>query len=236
LGEWLTSKTLLDDALSFARECQDRHAIVKVLDQQGYVLLGLGEFEAVHSVLEESLAIARESGDAGLLFCEVILGWLALREERPDEARRLFERVVATARQANPPDRVSLIRGLAGLGDVAREEKDHGTAIQLYRDCLGAARLTGATNLVVMGLGRIAGLAVVEGYRQRATRLFGVLETYYARAGSLKPWEPHPEHEQDLAAVQSLCSEEAFARAWAEGQVMTLEQAVGYALRDEAPA
>ncbi len=28
-------------------------------------------------------------------------------------------------------------------------------------------------------------------------------------------------------------SEEAFARAWAEGQAMTLEQAVEYALQDE---
>ena len=40
-------------------------------------------------------------------------------------------------------------------------------------------------------------------------------------------------------SVQSLdvrLGEEAFARAWAEGQAMTLEQAVEYALSDEAEA
>ncbi len=36
-----------------------------------------------------------------------------------------------------------------------------------------------------------------------------------------------------LASARSSLGEEAFARAWAEGQAMTLDQAVEYALGDE---
>ena len=43
-------------------------------------------------------------------------------------------------------------------------------------------------------------------------------------------------HYQNAAEseARSALAEEAFARAWAEGQAMTLEQAVEYALQGEA--
>jgi len=39
-----------------------------------------------------------------------------------------------------------------------------------------------------------------------------------------------------LARSRAALGEDAFARTWAEGQAMTLERAVEYALQDEAEA
>jgi hypothetical protein len=41
------------------------------------------------------------------------------------------------------------------------------------------------------------------------------------------------EYDRNLAAVRSQLDEATFAQAWAEGQAMTLEQAMAYALKDE---
>ena len=41
-----------------------------------------------------------------------------------------------------------------------------------------------------------------------------------------------PDHERHIAAVRDLLSPEMFARAWAKGQAMSLDQAVLHALAD----
>jgi hypothetical protein len=50
------------------------------------------------------------------------------------------------------------------------------------------------------------------------------------------PWFPPRGSEQDEATARAALGAEAFARARAEGQAMTLEQAVEYALRDAPDA
>jgi hypothetical protein len=42
-------------------------------------------------------------------------------------------------------------------------------------------------------------------------------------------------HDRDVATVERWLAPEAFAAAWAEGQAMTLEQAVAYAAERPAP-
>jgi hypothetical protein len=45
------------------------------------------------------------------------------------------------------------------------------------------------------------------------------------------PWSIYrQEYDRTLVAVRAQLSVEAFAAAWAEGQAMTLEQAISYAL------
>jgi len=44
------------------------------------------------------------------------------------------------------------------------------------------------------------------------------------------------EVERDISAVRTQLGEEAFAPAWAEGRAMTLDQAIAYALEDDAGA
>lgn len=43
------------------------------------------------------------------------------------------------------------------------------------------------------------------------------------------------ERERQIEAVRALLDETAFAEAWAEGQAMTLEQAIAYAIEGSAP-
>jgi hypothetical protein len=76
----------------------------------------------------------------------------------------------------------------------------------------------------------------MEGDSERAARLLG------AAGGQATPFSAptdpasRADYERTLAAVRAGLSEEGFAAAWAEGQAMTLEQAVAYASEDPAEA
>jgi hypothetical protein len=77
----------------------------------------------------------------------------------------------------------------------------------------------------------MAGLWAAVGRAEPAARLFGAERAL--RTGVAAPWFVE-RYEQDVAAARAARGEAAFAAAWAEGQAMTLEQAVADALGDEA--
>jgi hypothetical protein len=70
----------------------------------------------------------------------------------------------------------------------------------------------------------------------RAARLLGAMELpRLASDFHLTGWE-RLSYERTLAGVRAALDEEAFADAWTEGQAMTLEQAIVYALEVDTPS
>ncbi len=77
----------------------------------------------------------------------------------------------------------------------------------------------------------------VQGQRredaERAARLYSAAEGFINIVGSDQimrvDWT---EHEQTIGNLRALLGEATFTTAWAEGQGMTLEQAITYALED----
>jgi hypothetical protein len=81
----------------------------------------------------------------------------------------------------------------------------------------------------------MGGVAVAQGQPERAVRLLGAGEAYLARIKQSFGQPERGEHDGYIAAARAQLGEEAFAAAWAEGQAMTLEQAIDEALgADEA--
>ena len=92
---------------------------------------------------------------------------------------------------------------------------------------------------VATALEGFAGLAVAKdaalGTTERAAQLFGAADTIRQAIGAPLPPVDLPDHERDIATLRDLLSNEMFARAWAKGQAMSLDQAVVYALNDTHP-
>src|SRR5262249_29204402 len=68
--------------------------------------------------------------------------------------------------------------------------------------------------------------------RERATRLFGAAEALRHGISFRRPPTEHADYDESVSAACSVLGEPAFETAWAEGQAMTLEQAVAYALEE----
>ena len=76
----------------------------------------------------------------------------------------------------------------------------------------------------------LAAVAGEQGQPDRACRLFGAAAALRKTGGW--PLEPvyQSEYQRQVAALRDTLGEKAFAAAWAEGQAMTLGQAIAYAL------
>ena len=77
-----------------------------------------------------------------------------------------------------------------------------------------------------MGLG---GVAAARQQPERAARLFGAAIEDNTLISVMEPAE-QADTERCIAAARAQLDETVFAVAWAEGQAMTLEQAIAYAL------
>ena len=79
----------------------------------------------------------------------------------------------------------------------------------------------------------IEGLAILASAQNRmgrAARLIGAAENFYTPLRFEMSAKERAEHDRVIAAARLALGEEAFAKAWAEGQSMSLEEAVIYAL------
>jgi hypothetical protein len=92
-------------------------------------------------------------------------------------------------------------------------------------------------NHIVQGdLEGFACLAAVRGETERAARLWGAVQTLHETKGIPRDTDFLAEADARISAVRSGMGEEAWEEAWRKGRAMTLDEAVSYALEEEAGA
>ena len=79
-------------------------------------------------------------------------------------------------------------------------------------------------------LENLARVANAEGDAARATRLLGAAASLRAMIPVPLPASEQSRYEQIITATRTHLDEIAFALAWAAGQIMTLDEAVTYAV------
>jgi hypothetical protein len=87
---------------------------------------------------------------------------------------------------------------------------------------------------LVRDLEGLTAIAVAQAQFERAARLFGALDGLREATGQPRPPAERVAYERSVSAARSAIGERAFEAAWAEGKAMELEQAISYALEEEA--
>jgi hypothetical protein len=121
-------------------------------------------------------------------------------------------------------------RCLCALGYVSLREGDLAGA---WRDLSDGLRLVAPPAYrpsISRFLAYLALLAIREGDAARSARLVGAAEAVNPYMRSLLPPDQLADLDASLATARAVLGEEAFARAWAEGQAMSLKAAVEHAL------
>jgi non-specific serine/threonine protein kinase len=229
-GDMASAKSLHEESLAIRRRLNDRHGIAGSLNNLGNVAEYRGDHREARLHYQNSLAIHRESQDDwGVATVLYNLGYVAWHEGDDAAARLLYEESLAIGRQI--ADRWVISWNLAGLADVAQGQGDTHAARLLHEQCLTTTWELGDLGRIAPSLEGLAGLAAAEGHSERALRLAGAAARQRGSFGS----RGYPSEQEQitlwLAPAWRALSEEAGRAAWAEGQAMSTEQAVVYALQ-----
>lgn len=189
-----------------------------------------GQLEQAETMLAECVRLAEQLGD-GLqyAFCQ---GWhAALLRLRGDwaHARISAEALLAHARQQH--NRAFEAVALRELSHLARQDGELEAADELAHRALILSADAGMLPDVAEHLTAVAGIAAAEESWEEAVRLFSAADALRRRLGAvLDSWD-QPDCGADLDRVRSSLGPDAFEAAWAEGQVLDVDEAVAYAQR-----
>jgi tetratricopeptide (TPR) repeat protein len=240
LAYWMalpSAKRYYEDCLAIRETLGDRAALAEALYNLSFtdVFTRGGDERNIARAkrqLEESLAIFRELGDErGVARSLWGLGDVLYEDGELVAAERSIREALAMHREQE--DRFGIAWDLFLLGltliklDRAAEARE---VLEESLSILGAARDTSGIPLLLAGLSTVW---VAQGDPERAVRLAGA-------AAAIEE-----EHGGGLAAVneaveewdsqrRALMSEEEYGRLWAEGEAMTIDAALDYALSREA--
>jgi predicted ATPase/class 3 adenylate cyclase len=233
-GDYAAARNLYEASLAIKRELGDKRGAAFSLSGLGLLALSQEEDTVAQALFEESLAMRRELGDKrGIAFSLHGLGSVALRRGDGEAARALHEESLAIRRELG--DKSGVASSLLTLGEVEARQGDWARAARLCGESLTLFRELGDKGNLAACLEALAAVAAGQGAAERAAQLLG------AAAGrreslrvALTPTE-RAHSERCAAGVRATLGEEAFTARWAEGQRMTLEQALAFAVESTAP-
>ncbi len=223
-GEYARARALFEESLAMHRALENKRGIANSLFRLAWVLLvSQGDPAQARSLLEEGLALFRELGDKGnIAQCLSLAGRLALSQGDTIAGRSLLEESMLLSREIG--SQWGIAESLALVAQVEASQGDLAAARTLYEKSLTLAREWNYKDLLPACLEGLADVVGVQGEPAWAAQLWGAAEALREVMGApLSPVSRAP-YERAVAAARTQLGEQAFATAWAEGRIMTVEQ------------
>jgi predicted ATPase len=231
LQDYERARPNVAEALALANETGDKRARASALREQAMLEQTDGRNPEAERLLAEALELERQIGDPHEITRALgLLGNLARLRGDYARAEQLFEEAEAITRRIG--DRPLLAWAQYSLGNLVRIRGDLARARALLRDSLVTSAEIGDRYFAAGALQFLGVLEVHAGQFDRGTRLMGAADNVPTLRGMLDADELI-DWDAGLAAARTALSPPAFKAAWAEGQAMTLEQAIAFALRED---
>jgi predicted ATPase/DNA-binding CsgD family transcriptional regulator/DNA-binding XRE family transcriptional regulator len=226
VGDYTKAISLTEESLAIQRELGSKEDIA-------WSLIGLAEIRfisqndpaQVNALLEEGLALSRELGfQEAMIWALRLSGRMFLQQGDTVKARSLLEESLIYSRKIE--DQWAIAATLWVLGRVSAVEGHYRAARSLYEESLELARQVDHKVYFAAALEGLASVVAAQGELIWATRLWGTAASLRERIHDPLPPIEQASYEQAVASVRTQLGEQAFAKAWAEGRTMTLEQVI----------
>jgi predicted ATPase len=229
-GDAVTARERLVETVALARQTGDKIMIGEALVTLAGVAIMQEDSVWATTLLEEALVANQEArhlintgwslnhlGQVAQLQGQYERAW-----QLHNEGLRLFELL--------GPRFLGVAWANRDLGETALAERDVAAArthLSLAIESLHDSGDRACTSWCLAGL---AGVAVLEVEPRRAAQLWGAAEALRQLIGARHAPASRATRERLMAEAREQLGEQAFAAAWAEGQVLTPEQAIALAL------
>jgi len=233
-----TSPSLLEEAAAVARAAGDQRELALALGYLGTVREQQGDQAAAEGLYSEAIVAGRASGDVVALSDALLRkGGLDIPRGQFDLAQSLLEEALELSQALGYRNYTTLIN--RQLAQLALARGDLSEASARVRSSLEMARASsnGADGLRPLQLA--ARLAVASGDHLRAVRLYaavaGWLDRHAVQTDTLWARWALPGDDEARTAAQAALGESAFAMAWDEGRLLSLDDALDDALAATGP-
>jgi non-specific serine/threonine protein kinase len=231
-GNYDLAAIYLNQALTIAREIQDKDRIAWALLDLGITVRDQGELTQVVPTLSEALLLFQEVGDRRGTGCALyILAETKMVGGETAAAKALWEEGLALFRQEGDKGHISW--GLEGLGGLAFLEKRFEEANAFHKESLKHKVEVMNKLGIAFSFDGLAQVAAAQGKSQRAGILWGAAAQLRRLLGM--PVDPSRQSvfTSLIPMVRQKVGPEVFEQQWEQGHSLSLEQAVIYALGDE---
>ena len=234
-GDVPAARSLAEQGLELHRRLDDPRGAAQGLHVLSLAAIEDGAFERGQRLVEEALALYRQAGDErDTVAATRMLAFTYVSGGDLERGRALHE---SNLEQAQALGFKELEAGTLGsLAMLAFEQGRLEDAAALRKQNLLAACELGSLQAIAQSLCRNASAcAQIVGKAGVAARLLSFFEAQRPQIGVSESWIANV-NEETLAAIHAQLDEAAFAEAWEQGRVLTLEEAVTIALTtlDEA--
>jgi tetratricopeptide (TPR) repeat protein len=230
-GDYATAIQLQEEALALNRELNDDTNTAGALSNLAWAMLRPGDYTRANAYLEEALAIHRHIGDkGGMGFVLSGLAEVALREGKLELASKLVEESLVLRRELGHKWGIGASLGTSAW--IAMRQFDWESAFVRLKESMQVRKEIGDRGGIAFCLERLAEVAIGKHEAEKAARIFGAAESMRVWLRSKIDPVDKPEYELNVASLRAELGEDKFNTAWEEGQKMTLEQAVDYALEE----
>jgi tetratricopeptide (TPR) repeat protein len=229
-GDYELAAKMSEGSLVLHRTAGDLRGVAWSLGNLANVSGDRGNYERAKELYKEGLALSRELGGARPLGEYLIsLGYEYLLEGDHDIATALNEEAAELYQKRGR--RGGLQYAFDNLGWAALEQGHYRRAEDLHEENLVLCRELGDRLIASESMEGLACVAGATGEGERAAKLFGAAQTQREAVGYVHAPREHALREPYLAAARSRVGDAVWAETWREGQSMTFEDAIAYALK-----
>jgi len=238
-GDTDTARLRVEESIVLYRELGDKSGLVWALVTLGQVAVIQEDAVLATALLEEGLALSDPLVDTLMMgWAFNHLGHVAQIQGEYERARQLHKESLVLFDKIGERH-VGTIQAHQSLGETALAQGDAALATTHFAEALALRRDLGYRSVMARAdmawcLAGLAGAAVVNEEPERAAWLWGAAEALRQSIGARPAPAARATHERLMAAAREQLGEAAFNAALAQGQKMTLEQAVAYALEGQA--
>ena len=222
-----------EQALSIARAHNDTHNSARALAMMGLNLVTEENFAEAQSKLEESRMLFEQVQDEwGYAFVVFLLGWKLFVQNELESALPILEQAYTILKKLG--ERYFMCASLRYIGITKLRLGDIEQGIDALRDSLTIAHQLESKYEIAAAFYRWGQAAQYLGSPVRTVSLFWAARNAHDTIG-MGVWTQGLDAEFDtvLERCRAELGEAAFAEAVEQGRVMTMEQAIEYALEDQ---
>jgi predicted ATPase/class 3 adenylate cyclase/DNA-binding CsgD family transcriptional regulator len=223
LHDYSLARSFYEESLALFRVSGDTWGVALSLVGLGVAAFAQGDYAVAHPLLEEGVVLLRAQRDKrDLALFMYYLGRLTRHEGDYQQAVALFEESLELYEELG--HKPGIARVLCILGKMACDKGDYGQAGVQLKESLALMQESKSKRGIASVLEGFAKLTAAQQQAELAARLLGAAEVLREAIGAHLPLDERDDYDQAVAATRKALGEEAFARAWAKGRAMPLEQ------------